>query len=197
MGALLGAAAVYFAAQYILPENGRLAESLGRSGAAADTADYRRMLLESGVQQIKLHPVFGQSDTDSQVSMSHLIQGQGILDFVNAHLYVALTSGLIGLAVWVLIWGTPFAATWRRGAPVGHDPASGLQIVPETILVVSMIALIFTSTGVRALVWPTIALGMTGPLLALAGRRGTSATRNISMRARKPLVQPITVPAVG
>ncbi|WP_225883358.1 O-antigen ligase family protein [Sphingomonas aliaeris] len=197
IGALLGAVVVYFVAQYILPENGRLAESLGRSGAAAGTADYRGLLLESGIGQIKLHPVFGQSVTDLYVSMSHLIQGQGILDFVNAHLYVALTSGLVGLAVWILIWGTPFAASWKRGAPVGRDTASGLQIVPETILVVSMIGLIFTSTTVRALVWPTIGLAMTGPLLALAGHRRKSATRAGSARSPNLAVEPIKVPAVG
>lgn len=197
VGALLGAGALYFIANYVLPESGRLAESLGRSGSAATTIDYRRMLLESGIQQIKAHPVFGQSIADLYVAMSDLVQGQGIVDFVNAHLYVALASGLVGFAVWLLIWGTPFAASFKRGAPVGRDPASGLQIVPETMLVVSMIALCFTSTSIRALVWPAIGLAMTGPLLTLARRQRMAPRHDAPVAVRKPLVEPIRVPAAG
>jgi hypothetical protein len=197
VGALAGAGALYIVANYVLPESGRLAESLGRSGAAATTVDYRRMLLESGLRQVKAHPVFGQSTTDLFIAMNDLVQGQGIVDFVNAHLYVALASGLVGFAVWLLIWGTPFAATFKRGAPVGNDSASGLQVVPETMLVVSMIALCFTSTSIRALVWPTIGLAMTGPLLALARRQRMAPRRDAPAAARPPLVQPFRAPAAG
>lgn len=196
-GAVLGAVILYLIANVVLPENGRLAESLGRSGAAADTMDYRRLLLESGLAQVRAHPVFGQSVTDLYAAMSDLIQGQGIVDFVNAHLYVALTSGLVGFAVWLLVWGTPLAATWKRGAPVGRDPASNLQIVPETILIVSMVALCFTSTAIRALMWPTIGLAMTGPLLVLARRRQLATRRESQVAARNPLVEPVRVPAAG
>ncbi|MEG3123310.1 O-antigen ligase family protein [Sphingomonas sp. GB1N7] len=175
-GALAAFAVLYAVAGVILPESGRLAESLGRTGAAADTAEYRRLLLEGGLDQVRLHPWFGQSPTELRDAMAQLVQGQGIVDFVNGHLYVALGSGLIGFAIWIMIWGTPLMATWRRGAPVGRSAVTKVQLVPETMLVVGMVGLCFTSTGVRALVWPTIALGLTGPLLALA-RRAKPAPR--------------------
>lgn len=176
-GAVFAATALYAVANFILPESGRFAESLGRSGAAADTMEYRRLLLDSGLDQIRAHPLLGQSGQDLSITMSSLVQGQKIIDFVNSHLFVALSSGLIGFAVWVYVWGVPFAATWRRGSRVGKSPASGLQLVPETMLVVSMVALLFTSTVNRGLTWPVIALGMTGPFLALARRRVSASPR--------------------
>ncbi len=191
IGAIVGASALYAIANFILPENGRLAQSLGRSGAAADTMEYRRVLLEGGLQQIRAHPLLGQSGPDLGVAMRDLVQGQGIIDFVNSHLFVALGSGLIGFAVWIMIWGVPFAATWRRGSPVGKTPASNLQLVPETMLVVSMVALFFTSTVNRGLAWPVIALGLTGPLLALARRPRDGATRKANHRNAMVLGMPI------
>ena len=196
--AAVGAAAVlYSVANFILPENGRLAESLGRTGAAADTMDYRRMLFDSGIAQVKLHPVFGQSTADLYASMINLVQGQGIVDFVNGHLYVALGSGLVGFAIWLLVWGTPFAASLKRGAPVRGEPSSTLQIVPETMLVVSMVGLCFTSTAVRALVWPTIALGLTGPALALAAIRRPVRRTATNASAQGSFDQPVGLPAAG
>jgi hypothetical protein len=195
--AVVLAIGLYWVASVVLPENGRLAESLGRTGAAADTMDYRRLLLENGLVEFRSHPVFGQPMADLLVSMRSMVQGQGIVDFVNAHLFVTLTSGSLGLAAWLLIWGTPFAAAWKRGAPVGPDRTSGLQIVPETILVVSMIALCFTSTAIRALIWPTIGLAMTGPLLALARRQRLSTRRENHALERSALVEPVGVPVAG
>ena len=154
----------------MLPDTGRLAESLGRTGSAAGTIDYRRSLLESGLGQVRLHPWLGQSATDLRFAMRDLVQGQGIVDYVNAHLSIALGGGLVAFFVWVLIWATPIVATLRRGAPVGRNPATQLQLVPETMLVVSMVALCFTSTAANGAVWPTIALALTGSTLAMARR---------------------------
>ncbi|WP_156363695.1 O-antigen ligase family protein [Sphingomonas sp. Leaf357] len=177
VGALFGAAVLYTVASLLLPENGRLAESLGRSGAAVDTMDYRRALLESGLAQVRAHPLLGQSASELNVSMVELVQGQGLIDFVNTHLFVALSGGLLGFVIWLVIWGIPFAATWRHGARIGKSPASGLQVVPETMLVVSMVALLFTSTANRGLLWPVVALALTAPLLSLARQRQKSLDR--------------------
>lgn len=178
--ALVGAAVLYAVAGLIVPENGRLAESLGRAGAAADTTQYRWALLEGGLAQIRAYPIFGQSNADLNAALSYLVQGEGIVDFVNTHLFVAISGGLVAFAIWIIIWGVPFTATWTRAAPVGRSPISGLQVVPETMLVVSMVALVFTSTANRGLVWPVVALAMTGPLLALA------RPRRFASPARKP-----------
>jgi hypothetical protein len=185
VGALAGASLIYLIAGFILPENGRLAESLGRSGAAADTLDYRRLLFEEGLVQIRAHPVFGQSAADLRISMSELVQGQGIIDFVNTHLFVALGSGLVGFALWSLIWWIPIRASLKRGSPITRSPASAFQVVPETILVVSLVALTFTSTTNRALAWPVMALGMMGPFLALARQHVRRAPAEPASPSRK------------
>ena len=167
---LAAAAAVQAAWAKLLAPNSKLAETFGTGGAGAQTAEYRRHLLASGLRQIASHPLFGQPPRQLAANMSDLTQGQHIVDFVNTHLYVAMTAGVPWFVLWLTIWIAPMVLAWRN-RPVGRKRNTiDLAEIPMAIILTTMVALAFTSTIDRNLYWPAIALGLIGPCVAL--RRG-------------------------
>lgn len=67
-----------------------------------DTIEYRQQLAEVSWILIRQNPFFG-SPFAAQ-SMESLRQGQGIIDIVNGYIFTALFSGLVGLALQVMIF---------------------------------------------------------------------------------------------
>lgn len=63
------------------------------------TLDYRLRLMERGVEEVRKHPILGASKVEVDKKMEDLRQGEGIIDYVNSYLYIALLSGLIGLLI--------------------------------------------------------------------------------------------------
>ena len=153
----------------LLQGNSRLAETLGSGGAATATADYRKDLLIRGLQQVIAHPLFGQEPKALVRSLDDMIQGQHIVDFVNSHLYIAMTAGVPMFIGWVLIWSLPVLRSWqlRKAAPAGRNLAE----VPASMIITVMVALSVTSMIDRNMAWPTLALGLAGSCFALAGTK--------------------------
>lgn len=79
--------------------NERFANLAGFSADAKGSSEYRDQMSERGIEIVKQHPLIGQSVEVVSSQMQDLKQGEGIIDFVNGYLSVALFSGLIGLAV--------------------------------------------------------------------------------------------------
>lgn len=163
---------------------GGLAAVTGQDEEASGTISYRQMLASQGMDQIKEHPLLGQSPDRLVENMSNLMQGQHIVDFVNGHLFIAMAAGVPLFLLWCGIWLMPVVDAWR------HRKMSGELIgVAAAIMVPAMIALIFTSTIDRNLTWPTLALALAGPCLVIAQRqrkseRGSKAAA--SMGVTKP-----------
>ncbi len=65
--------------------------------------DYRAQLFDQSILVIKNYPFFGLYDPTREPEMQVLIQGQGIIDLVNYYIQMALTYGLVGLTIFVLI----------------------------------------------------------------------------------------------
>lgn len=80
----------------------------GSSEQDLDTIAYRRELLDTSLALIKQSPWLGVPDYASH--MQNLRQGEGIIDLVNSYVAVALNSGLIGLAIYLL----PFVLVLNR-----------------------------------------------------------------------------------
>jgi hypothetical protein len=76
----------------------RLGEVLGVSGDTLGTVDYRKDLLYNGLRQIVKRPLVGFDRLSLEVVLGNMVQGEGIIDFVNTYLAVALSAGLVGLA---------------------------------------------------------------------------------------------------
>ena len=94
---LLAAGGVYGAA-LVSPRFGDL---VGFSADARGSNQYRDQLSNLGVEIVKAHPLVGQSTALVQAQMASMRQSEGIIDFVNGYLAIALFSGLIGLGLFV------------------------------------------------------------------------------------------------
>lgn len=79
--------------------NERAANLFGFSSDAKSSSEYRDRLYDRGVVLVRQNPVIGQSPLTVSAQMQDLRQGEGIIDFVNGYLAVALFSGLTGLAL--------------------------------------------------------------------------------------------------
>ncbi|MBK5354664.1 O-antigen ligase family protein [Pseudomonas sp. TH41] len=62
---------------------------------------YRQRLIDNAVIVIQRNPWLGSFDYRNTPEMQSLIQGQGIIDIVNTYIGLALSVGLIGLALFV------------------------------------------------------------------------------------------------
>ena len=153
------------AATTLLAPSSRFAQLLGRTGHGEETASYRRDLLTQGIEQVKAYPLFGQSSERLVYKLSDLTQGQHIVDFVNSHLFIAMTTGIPVFLIWCAIWIAPIISSWKR-----RNSANMLAAVPAAIIVPSLVALTFTSLIDRNLTWQIIALSLT-PACFTAGRR--------------------------
>jgi len=175
--AVFGAAAgAYLALRYLLSPTSSLSETFGTSGASTETIDYRRQLLEMGLQQVAAHPLLGQPPKQLETKLEALRQGQHIVDFVNTHLFIAMVTGLLGFAVWFVVWSsTVLRVVSRRRLAAPDLRRSGLSIVPAVMIVTACVALAFTSIVDRNLYWLLLAAGFATPMLVRApgARRGS------------------------
>ncbi len=63
--------------------------------------EYRQRLFEVGWTVVRQNPLLGSEHYIETPAMQSLVQGQGIIDIVNAYLRIALDSGLIGLSLYL------------------------------------------------------------------------------------------------
>ena len=72
---------------------------IGETGK--ETITYRERLLDNSIITFKRHPLFGSENYLEYPEMLEMMQGQGIIDIVNTYIGVALSSGLVGLLLFV------------------------------------------------------------------------------------------------
>lgn len=82
-----------------------------------NTIDYRQRLLEVGWTVVQQNPLFGSEGYLQTPAMQSLVQGQGIIDIVNAYLRIALDSGLVGLSLYLGAVGFSLLAVLRSIGP--------------------------------------------------------------------------------
>jgi hypothetical protein len=106
-----------------------IANFTGMTAEGQGTIDYRQQLFNRGVEEIRERPLFGASRDDVVHQMHDMMQGEGIVDFVNSYLFVALISGLVGLSILVAAIAAQAAIAWltrrRWQRWPAHRPASG------------------------------------------------------------------------
>lgn len=161
----------------IFAKSGRLAEIAGQTEEATGTVSYRKELASQGMDQIRNHPLFGQSPDQLVANLPDLVQGQHIVDFVNGHLFIAMAAGIPLFLVWASIWLMPIVDAWGRRRQAGN-----MMEAPAVIIVTSLTALIFTSILDRNLTWPTIALALAAPCLLAMRRRANDQSRGMTSR---------------
>lgn len=142
----VGAIVLILAAASVWPV---FSDSLGLSGQASDTADYRRDLLDRGLEEFQKRPLTGYSNAELEVYLEDMRQGEGIIDYVNTYLWFGLFAGIFGTVVFVWNVATPLAQLWqlrRKVFVVGaQEPAAFVFGCIATLCV----ALFFASFGGR------------------------------------------------
>jgi hypothetical protein len=71
---------------------------------AYNTVGYRQLLLQVSLQHIQENLIFGDLFFLSDPKFQVLVQGQGIIDITNMYLQITLCFGLVGLAVFAMIF---------------------------------------------------------------------------------------------
>ncbi len=114
-GALLGGA---YTASLIA---GTLSSQISTSLSEASQGDYRSTLLRRGLEEYWKSPIFGDSFANVLPRMQDLVQGEGLIDFVNTYLYFALFAGGIGLILFCASFILPMTrlVQIRRSLPPG------------------------------------------------------------------------------
>lgn len=165
VASVLGAALALFR---LVGPGGRVGELLGRSGHAELTAEYRSSLLARGLQEVSAHPLTGQTRAQLEVSMNDLRNSEHIIDFVNTHLFAALTMGVGGFLLWMIAWIIPLWLGWsvrRTRAAHSLDAPVG---VPFGMVVGCFACLAFTSTIDRMLPLVMVSFGLMAAFVRLA-----------------------------
>lgn len=124
---------------------------------------YRQRLFTASMTVIRVHPWFGSYDYLSAPAMQEMIQGEGIIDIVNSYIGIALSSGLVGLGLFV---GAFVAAIWcilggmrhcRPGEEM-HDLGRGLLAALAGALVT--IATVSSINNIPLIYWLLAGLGV-------------------------------------
>ena len=110
-----------FGALLASPLGSRIIDNLPFIGTVdEENVTYRQQLAEKSWELVQKNPVFG--DPFFMTQMEDLRQGEGIIDLVNAYAAVALSTGLVGLALFVLPILIGLIRAYKRLRLVGsHD----------------------------------------------------------------------------
>lgn len=125
-----------------------LSETLGLSGGSSASSDYRRLLFNRGLEEFANHPILGHSMQELRPRILDLVQGEGIIDFVNTYIWVMLIAGVVGLVIFIgpfvyFLIGIHRAGRFR--GPKKQDVEAGVFVFAVLLMIMEM--LIFTSFG--------------------------------------------------
>jgi len=134
----------------LAPMSPYLSETMGLSGGSTDTAQYRQRLFDRGMEEFAKSPIVGYSSPEILIHLADLRQGEGIVDFVNTYIFVALVSGLIGLTIFIGSFLIYLGQLWGcRGRLRADNPDIDCAAFIFAGLITPMEMLIFTSFGGR------------------------------------------------
>jgi hypothetical protein len=145
-----------------------VATMMGNSQDTSSTADYRALLLKRGKEEFWKHPAIGIDASTVIKNMHDLVQGEGIVDFVNGYLFYALTCGIGGiLALLGAFLGPSFAMLKSRRAMALHPFTLNRYAAFVFAVGISYtITTAFTGFGGRGAMYYGIVIAMGGILYA-------------------------------
>lgn len=162
----------------------RFSEAVGLTGSASTTLDYRDRLNERGLEELRKSPIVGERQAVVYRNLKDLTQGQGIVDFVNTYLYMALMTGLIGATFFLFALVKPAVTVWRLRSRIGRS-ATDLRLAGFVfaVLVALIEMLAFTSFGGRVAILIFSFFGLSALMYGTLGTRETGSRRQ---RSRRP-----------
>jgi hypothetical protein len=158
---------------------------------AKGSGDYRTELLRRGMQEFWKSPIFGDSYPNVVARMPDMVQGEGMVDFVNSYLYFALFAGAIGLVIFCVSFLVPMGrlVKIRRALP----PASAEREVAGfclAVLISAAVMITFTSYLRRPSIFWLMSSSIA--LMMIVPRRATAVGASIKPKIRAT-DEPVTV----
>jgi len=133
----------------------------------AENITYRRRLLEISIQVIMQNPLFGAFDYIYSPAMQELRQGQGIIDIVNSYLGVGLTSGLVGLSIFLGFFISVAVGVFKAVRKL-IDKDRESYLLGQALLSTLLGILVVIATASSTLVIPVVYWSVAGLCIAYA-----------------------------
>lgn len=139
---------------------------------------YRQRLIDASTIAIQRNPWFGSFDYRKTPEMQEMIQGEGIIDIVNTYIGIALSFGLVGLALFVAFFATVLFGMRKamRSFPDKEDEAHRLGRALFATLAGILVTIVTVSsiTVIPIVYWSVAGLGVAYVQMA-RGLRSTSS----------------------
>jgi hypothetical protein len=168
----------------------------------ASTVQYRSELLSASIQVFSEQPWLGSDHYVQRLAAKGMVQGEGIVDIVNTYIGVALSSGAVGLALFVALFATVLLGllrvkgdydaeearalakrerAWAAGAPsLGIAPPLSPQIAARVLFasILGIAVTIGTVSSISVIPWVYWAwMGTAVALMRMAVRTKSERTR--------------------
>jgi O-antigen ligase len=140
---------------------------------------YRQRLIEVSLYVLWQNPIFGAFDYLRNPAMEQMRQGEGIIDMVNTYLGVALTSGIVGLLLFVgpFAWAAVAIVRARRSVQAQEVEIEGLG----RALLAALLGILITIATVSPInAVPTVYWVVVGLSVSYARRFGSSQSAKTS-----------------
>jgi O-antigen ligase len=147
------------------------------------TITYRQELFRVSLVVIRQNLLFGTFDALANPLMEQLRQGEGIIDTVNTYIVVALSYGIVGLALFSGTFVSAGLCVWRvhrRFGPKDDPEAEHLARALLAVLAAIMVT-IATASPISAI--PPVYWSMIGVAVAYARWRSVTVSRAYPTRA--------------
>lgn len=170
------------------PDSGMTASLLGKGKtSAADTATYRHDLLVKSIPLIRQSPLIGTPyDRVRDLMQAELTSGALKVDYVNSYLYYVVTTGVLGLIVFLVLIFYPIYTLFNLRRRLRDSPA---EMEAAAALFAAQVALAFmvfgTSFFERIPLFAILLIGMTR-LLVVRAAEGVQAPSTVARRAPQP-----------
>ncbi|GAB4520833.1 MAG: hypothetical protein Kow00133_07510 [Amphiplicatus sp.] len=146
--------------------------------------DYRAELMTTGMRFIINNPLFGAVNAAARPEFAHLVQGQGIVDFVNTYLQIGVHYGLTGLLIFLAVVLRLIAAVagaldrnWRGAPDYELRRGAGGVLMAGMLCLLTLIA----TVSAVSYVWPYLIV-----MLALMRAYSQLAPASQAAQARAP-----------
>jgi len=130
----------------------------------AENVTYRQLLIEAAIGVILANPFFGAYDYIYSPAIQELKQGQGIIDIVNTYVAIGLSSGFVGLSLFVGALAEPAVGIYRtlKKSAANHDEAVLLGRVLLAVLLATMVVILTVSsiTVIPVIYWCLVGMAV-------------------------------------
>ncbi len=159
----------------LTPAGDRLFGLLPFIGSAdVGSVTYRERLFTNAMLVIKRNPWLGSPDYLSAPEMKEMMQGEGIIDIVNTYLGITLSSGLVGLGLFLSFFGSILIGLRRVSRQSGFNTSA--RALTATLLAILVTIATVSSVDFIPYVYWSIA-GLSVALIRIAYSEKTAVAR--------------------